>query len=52
MMNFIKTFLGISNNNQPVLDNQNYDDEMHWLDLEEQWADFEILDKDLDDLPW
>ena len=52
MMNFIKTFLGINNNNQPVLDNQNYDDEINWDEIEEQWADFEILDKDLDDLTW
>ena len=32
--------------------NQNYDDEIYWSEMEEQWADFEILDKDLDDLTW
>ena len=52
MINFIKTFLGMSNNNEPVLGNQNYDDEIYWSEIEKQWADFEVLDKNLDDLPW
>ena len=50
MINFIKNLLGASNND--VLDNQNYDDEIYWSEIEEQWADFEILNKDLDDLAW
>ena len=45
-------FLGMSNNNQPVLDNQNYDDEIYWEEMEEQWADFEIDHKIDNDLPW
>ena len=52
MINFIKNLLGASNNNNDVLSNQNYDDELYWEEIEEQWADFEVLDKDLDDLPW
>tara|TARA_Y100001938_G_C8019432_1_gene394436 strand:- start:991 stop:1149 length:159 start_codon:yes stop_codon:yes gene_type:complete len=52
MINFIKNLLGASNNNNDVLNNQNYDDEIYWSEIEEQWADFEILDKDLDDLTW
>ena len=52
MINFIKNLLGASNNNNNVLNNQNYDDKIYWSEIEEQWADFEILDKDLDDLTW
>ena len=52
MMDFIINLLKVKNNDNSFLNNQNYDDELYWEEIEEQWADFEVLDKDLDDLPW
>ena len=52
MMDFIINLLKAKNNDNSFLDNQNYDDELYWEEIEEQWADFEIDHKIDNDLPW
>ena len=61
MINFIKNLLCASNNDADILNNQNYDDEIYWSEIEEKWADYDEYcqthtayrdDENSDDLPW